>query len=49
MPMEDDIDSQETNVFKQDIVDSDKEEIDNEGVITNLIDITQLSGKGAPQ
>ncbi len=49
MPMEDDIDSQETNVFKQDIVDSNEDEIDNEGVITNLVDIKQLSGKGAPQ
>jgi hypothetical protein len=49
MPMEDDIDSQETNVFEQDIVDSNEEEIDEEGVITNLIDIKQLSGKGAPQ
>jgi hypothetical protein len=49
MPAEDDIDSQETDVFEQDIVDSDKEEIDDERVITNLVDIKQLSGKGAPQ
>ncbi len=26
-----------------------KEEIDDKGVITNLVDITQLLGKGAPQ
>jgi hypothetical protein len=49
MPREDGINSQETDVFEQDIVDSDEEEIDDEGVITNLIDIKQLSGKGAPQ
>ena len=47
MPTEDDIDSLETNVFEQDIVDSGEEEIGNKGVITNLVDITQLSqGKG---
>jgi hypothetical protein len=49
MPMEDDIDSQEIDVLEQDIIDSNKEEIDNKGVITNLVDIKQLSRKGAPQ
>jgi hypothetical protein len=46
MPTEDDeVDSQETDVFEQDFNKSDEDDVDNNGVITNLIDITKLLGE----
>jgi hypothetical protein len=48
MPTEDDdVDSQETDVFEQDFNKSDEDDVDDNGVITNLIDITKLSGEEA--
>jgi hypothetical protein len=39
---DDDVDSQETDVFEQGFNESDKDDVDNNGVITNLINITKL-------
>jgi hypothetical protein len=50
MPMEDDdVDSQETDVFEQDSTGSDEDEVDDNRVITNLTNIAKLSGKEALQ
>jgi hypothetical protein len=49
MPMEDKVDSQETDLFEQDDDESNAEELDDGGVITNLTNITQLSGKRVHQ
>jgi hypothetical protein len=48
MPMEDDdVNSQETDVFEQDFNESDEDDVDDNGVITNLIDIMKLLGEVA--
>jgi hypothetical protein len=48
MPTEDDdVDSQETDVFEQDFNKSDEDDVDDNEVITNLINITKLSGEEA--
>jgi hypothetical protein len=44
---DDDVDSQETDVFEQDFNKSDEDDVDDNGVITNLIDITKLLGEEA--
>jgi BRCT domain type II-containing protein len=50
IPMEDDdVDSQETDDFEQDPDESDEDGVDNKGIISNIIDITKLSGEEAPQ
>ncbi len=50
MPMEDDdVVSQETDVFEQDYTRNDEDEVDNNGVITNLTDIAKHLGKEALQ
>jgi BRCT domain type II-containing protein len=48
MPTEDEhVNSQETDVFEQDFNKNDKDDVDDNGVITNLIDITKLLGEEA--
>jgi hypothetical protein len=48
MPTEDDdVDSQETDVFEQDFNESDEDDVDDNGVITNLINIMKLLGEEA--
>ncbi len=48
MPTEDeDVNLQETDVFEQDFNKNDKDDVDNNRVITNLIDITKLLGEEA--
>jgi hypothetical protein len=48
MPTEDDeVDSQETDVFEQDFKESDEDDMDDNRVITNLINITKLLGEEA--
>jgi hypothetical protein len=48
MPTEDDdVDSQETDVFEQDFNKSDEDDVDDNGVITNLINIMKLLGEEA--
>ncbi len=50
IPMEDDdVDSQETDVFEQDPDKSDKDGANNNEIISNIIDITKLFGEEAPQ
>jgi hypothetical protein len=50
IPMEDDdVYSQETDVFEQDPDKSDKDGVDDKGIISNIIDIMKLSGEEAPQ
>jgi hypothetical protein len=48
MPTEDDdVNSQETDVFEQDFNESDEDDVGNNRVITNLVDITKLLGEEA--
>ena len=46
---DDDVNSQETDVFEQDPDKSDEDGVDDKGIISNIIDITKLSGEEAPQ
>jgi hypothetical protein len=46
---EDDVDSQETDVFAQDAKENDKDGGDNKEIISNILDISKLTGKKAPQ
>ncbi len=50
IPMEDDdVDSQETDVFEQDPDKSDDNGVDDKGIISNIIDIMKLFREEAPQ
>jgi hypothetical protein len=50
IPMEDDdVNSQETDVFEQDPDKSDKDGVDDKGIISNIIDIMKLFEEEAPQ
>jgi hypothetical protein len=46
---EDDINSQETDVFAQDSKESDEDGGDNKGIISNIVDISRLARKQPPQ
>jgi hypothetical protein len=46
---DDDVDSQETDVFEQVPDESDEDGVDDKGIISNIIDITKLSGEEATQ
>jgi hypothetical protein len=46
---EDDVDSQETDVFAQDSEESDKDGGDNKEIISNIVDIPRLARTKAPQ